>query len=199
MRLIAATGIAVMLAAIAGGAEAREASIYRGPCGQTILPSGATGLESAIRVDTSCGMFSIDEHGRSEEHTSELQSHSDLHSFPTRRSSDLPWPVRSDHPSERRDGTGIGNSRRHELRHVFHRRTRHRVRRPAKGPPVDRRAGLAAKPSPLLRTRTGGLALTSLARRAPARLDAGGPAAVPAWEHAQRTSAIRAGRRPLRD
>src|SRR5262252_6932629 len=28
-------------------------------------------------------------HGRSEEHTSELQSHSDLHSFPTRRSSDL--------------------------------------------------------------------------------------------------------------
>jgi len=63
MRLIAATGIAVMLAAIAGGAEAREASIYRGPCGQTILPSGATGLESAIRVDTSCGMFSIDEHG----------------------------------------------------------------------------------------------------------------------------------------
>src|SRR5579875_1367985 len=28
-------------------------------------------------------------HDRSEEHTSELQSHSDLHSFPTRRSSDL--------------------------------------------------------------------------------------------------------------
>src|SRR5476649_1619083 len=28
---------------------------------------------------------------RSEEHTSELQSHRDLHSFPTRRSSDL-WP-----------------------------------------------------------------------------------------------------------
>src|SRR5882672_10727960 len=27
---------------------------------------------------------------RSEEHMSELQSHSDLHSFPTRRSSDLP-------------------------------------------------------------------------------------------------------------
>src|ERR687885_188188 len=36
---------------------------------------------------------------RSEEHTSELQSHSDLHSFPTRRSSDLGvhwshWPRR---------------------------------------------------------------------------------------------------------
>src|SRR5476649_378045 len=30
---------------------------------------------------------------RSEEHTSELQSHSDLHSFPTRRSSDL-WAGR---------------------------------------------------------------------------------------------------------
>src|SRR5215204_201315 len=30
---------------------------------------------------------------RSEEHTSELQSHSDLHSFPTRRSSDLAFPV----------------------------------------------------------------------------------------------------------
>src|SRR5947207_3390212 len=29
---------------------------------------------------------------RSEEHTSELQSHSDLHSFPTRRSSDLAQP-----------------------------------------------------------------------------------------------------------
>src|SRR5438034_1377768 len=34
---------------------------------------------------------------RSEEHTSELQSHSDLHSFPTRRSSDLgtPWMMQS--------------------------------------------------------------------------------------------------------
>src|SRR5215211_3083445 len=33
---------------------------------------------------------------RSEEHTSELQSHSDLHSFPTRRSSDL-LPKADDH------------------------------------------------------------------------------------------------------
>src|SRR5260221_251267 len=31
----------------------------------------------------------ISDEGRSEEHTSELQSHRDLHSFPTRRSSDL--------------------------------------------------------------------------------------------------------------
>src|SRR5476649_312216 len=30
---------------------------------------------------------------RSEEHTSELQSHRDLHSFPTRRSSDLAGPA----------------------------------------------------------------------------------------------------------
>src|SRR5260221_73743 len=30
---------------------------------------------------------------RSEEHTSELQAHRDLHSFPTLRSSDLPRPV----------------------------------------------------------------------------------------------------------
>src|SRR5476649_303126 len=36
---------------------------------------------------------------RSEEHTSELQSHRDLHSFPTRRSSDL----RRQHASGRRD------------------------------------------------------------------------------------------------
>src|SRR5882672_6876736 len=33
-------------------------------------------------------LIDVDE-DRSEEHTSELQSHSDLHSFPTRRSSDL--------------------------------------------------------------------------------------------------------------
>src|SRR5476649_1895258 len=32
---------------------------------------------------------------RSEEHTSELQSHRDLHSFPTRRSSDLPHRLAS--------------------------------------------------------------------------------------------------------
>src|ERR671916_16555 len=41
--------------------------------------------------------------GRSEEHTSELQSHRDLHSFPTRRSSDL-WPTCA--------GCGTGRRRR---------------------------------------------------------------------------------------
>src|SRR5215211_3165880 len=35
---------------------------------------------------------------RSEEHTSELQSHRDLHSFPTRRSSDLARPEYSSLP-----------------------------------------------------------------------------------------------------
>src|SRR5438034_629971 len=39
---------------------------------------------------------------RSEEHTSELQSHSDLHSFPTRRSSDL-WCI-----NVSRSGTSTG-------------------------------------------------------------------------------------------
>src|SRR5882672_9665886 len=34
-------------------------------------------------------LAAVDGRVRSEEHTSELQSHSDLHSFPTRRSSDL--------------------------------------------------------------------------------------------------------------
>src|SRR5476649_1278833 len=38
---------------------------------------------------------------RSEEHTSELQSHSDLHSFPTRRSSDL-WSGRGSRAAARR-------------------------------------------------------------------------------------------------
>src|SRR5476649_2231805 len=36
---------------------------------------------------------------RSEEHTSELQSHRDLHSFPTRRSSDLAPSTRPEHSS----------------------------------------------------------------------------------------------------
>src|SRR5215211_6758105 len=46
----------------------------------------------------------IDALRRSEEHTSELQSHSDLHSFPTRRSSDL----RRDHRHDRRGRRGAG-------------------------------------------------------------------------------------------
>src|SRR5260221_316425 len=42
---------------------------------------------------------------RSEEHTSELQSHRDLHSFPTRRSSDLTRPHRG---ADGRRGTSPG-------------------------------------------------------------------------------------------
>src|SRR5215204_1595931 len=41
---------------------------------------------------------------RSEEHTSELQSHSDLHSFPTRRSSDPPTARRRQTAARRRHG-----------------------------------------------------------------------------------------------
>src|SRR5476649_1248162 len=47
--------------------------------------------------------FVITEIGRSEEHTSELQSHSDLHSFPTRRSSDLGGDGAGGAPHHRRD------------------------------------------------------------------------------------------------
>src|SRR5438132_650604 len=53
-----------------------------------------TGFGYIERMDAAIGANSIPVYPvrrRSEEHTSELQSHSDLHSFPTRRSSDL-WP-----------------------------------------------------------------------------------------------------------
>jgi hypothetical protein len=63
MRVLMATAIAVALAALAGGAEARQVSIYRGKCGRIVLPSGATGLGAGIRVDTSCGTFLVDAHG----------------------------------------------------------------------------------------------------------------------------------------
>ena len=59
MRALAATGIVAVLAAAAGGAEAREVSIYRGACGEVVLPTGETGLSAAIRVETSCGTFEL--------------------------------------------------------------------------------------------------------------------------------------------
>src|ERR671933_158146 len=51
-------------------------------------------LERRERVPVGDGddRLSPEVHDRSEEHTSELQSHRDLHSFPTRRSSDLGTP-----------------------------------------------------------------------------------------------------------
>src|SRR5476649_1395245 len=45
--------------------------------------------------------FGFHDRPRSEEHTSELQSHRDLHSFPTRRSSDLGVMPRSPPPAQR--------------------------------------------------------------------------------------------------
>jgi hypothetical protein len=63
MRALAATGICVALAALAGGAQARDVSMYRGPCGEVVLPSGPTGLSSAIRIDTRCGSFAVGPHG----------------------------------------------------------------------------------------------------------------------------------------
>src|SRR5882672_586740 len=42
---------------------------------------------NSVEFDLVAG--ALRDENRSEEHTSELQSHSDLHSFPTRRSSDL--------------------------------------------------------------------------------------------------------------
>src|SRR5476649_104677 len=54
----------------------------------TVQKSREIGLMKALGANDLqvCCVFLF----RSEEHTSELQSHSDLHSFPTRRSSDLP-------------------------------------------------------------------------------------------------------------
>src|SRR4030095_16435248 len=46
-----------------------------------------------IAVGTVGGEVAHAPRGRSEEHTSALQSHRDLHSFPTRRSSDLAFPA----------------------------------------------------------------------------------------------------------
>jgi hypothetical protein len=63
MRAVVATAIALTLAALAGGAQARDVSLYRGKCGQAVLPSGPTGLRSAIRVYTSCGTFIVDQRG----------------------------------------------------------------------------------------------------------------------------------------
>src|SRR5476649_2217738 len=61
---------------------------------------------------------------RSEEHTSELQSHSDLHSFPTRRSSDLQClPRHQDHLHQR-----DRRSRRKSRRRRTGDRARHRAR-----------------------------------------------------------------------
>src|SRR5215204_1297089 len=58
----------------------RERLVAR--AGSVVLDHAALGDDLHVLV----------ERDRSEEHTSELQSHRDLHSFPTRRSSDLSRP-----------------------------------------------------------------------------------------------------------
>src|ERR1044072_5705421 len=62
----------------------------------SVLQPAALALLAAVReavpvvVDLALGLAAdLEGDGRSEEHTSELQSHRDLPSFPTRRSSDL--------------------------------------------------------------------------------------------------------------
>src|SRR5476649_1380568 len=61
--------------------------------GHAIIIGGSmSGLLSALllrRAGWTADIYERAEQARSEEHTSELQSHRDLHSFPTRRSSDL--------------------------------------------------------------------------------------------------------------
>jgi hypothetical protein len=64
MRVMAATGIALAVAAIAGAADAREALIYQGRCGEAALPAAPGGLPRAVDVATECGRFRIDPAGR---------------------------------------------------------------------------------------------------------------------------------------
>jgi hypothetical protein len=63
MRVLAATAICIAVAAVAGAAQARERSIYRGKCGEVVLPSGPTGIRAAVRIYTSCGTFAVDGRG----------------------------------------------------------------------------------------------------------------------------------------
>src|SRR5476649_1498322 len=53
------------------------------------MPAAPAMSSTASRARRGRSSTSTTRTSRSEEHTSELQSHSDLHSFPTRRSSDL--------------------------------------------------------------------------------------------------------------
>src|SRR5476649_2161548 len=57
---------------------------FLGPLGKQLTQAWAVAIALGVEDKVSPLMFD-----RSEEHTSELQSHRDLHSFPTRRSSDL--------------------------------------------------------------------------------------------------------------
>src|SRR5476649_2437083 len=58
--------------------------------------SDLAGDEAGKAYDAIFALAAAPDQARSEEHTSELQSHRDLHSFPTRRSSDLLFPERTE-------------------------------------------------------------------------------------------------------
>src|SRR5579875_1270713 len=66
--------------------------------------AAATASARAGPLSAAKAKASVAEAFRSEEHTSELQSHRDLHSFPTRRSSDLPQDLRGRAPGGGRHG-----------------------------------------------------------------------------------------------
>src|SRR5882672_9111299 len=66
-------------------------------------------VDAAAAYRNGCTSIPNSRDNRSEEHTSELQSHRDLHSFPTRRSSDLQIP---DEPLQPRRDLSHGRCRR---------------------------------------------------------------------------------------
>src|SRR5476649_1264997 len=77
-----------------------------GSAGQGFQDTPVTGLDGLGNGTFKNYTFTFSTH-RSEEHTSELQSHRDLHSFPTRRSSDLrEWFRRPRLPGHAGDGPG---------------------------------------------------------------------------------------------
>src|SRR6202022_495083 len=57
--------------------------------GAKIYAQSLDGGDPTLLLATQSRAIAVPDYLRSEEHTSELQSHRDLHSFPTRRSSDL--------------------------------------------------------------------------------------------------------------
>src|SRR5262252_2794064 len=72
--------------------------IYGDATDELILLEHGHDCQCADAGDVDCGNSQWMAVERSEEHTSELQSHRDLHSFPTRRSSDLWRCHRRTHP-----------------------------------------------------------------------------------------------------
>src|SRR5882672_4278282 len=93
---------------------------YCGAC--TVLLNGRTTKSCTLFAPMAEGgeIVTVEGLSRSEEHTSELQSHRDLHSFPTRRSSDLlrclhcsaEWPHHKILHAVRADGRGRRNRHR---------------------------------------------------------------------------------------